>query len=76
MYLLITIGTLYPVGAVASANDYYNTLAMLVCRKNESLLQLLIRLNQAIDKAFNEDIYTDVVTRWPTRYPPWRLSAT
>ncbi len=59
----ITIGTLYPVGCVATANDDHNTLAMLVRRKDESLLQLLTRLDQAIDKAFNEDIYTDEVNR-------------
>jgi hypothetical protein len=52
---------LRPIGCVAIANDDDNTLAMLVRRKGETLIQLLTRLDQAIDKACNEDVFTDEI---------------
>ena len=57
----ITVGVLRPVGCVATATDGYNTLAMLVRRRGETLAQLLTRLDQAIDKALTEDVYTDEI---------------
>ena len=57
----ITVGVLHPIGCVATANDSHNCLAMLVRRRGESLTQLLTRLDRAIAKAFNEDIFTDEV---------------
>jgi hypothetical protein len=57
----ITVGVLRPVGCVATATDEDNCLAMLVRRPSESLAQLLTRLDQAIDKALTEDIYTDEI---------------
>jgi hypothetical protein len=63
----ITVGVLRPVGCVAVASDGHNALAMLVRRKNETLLQLLTRLDQAIAKAYNEDIYTDEINPPPIR---------
>jgi hypothetical protein len=57
----ITVGVLHPVGCVATATDGYNCLAMLVRRRGETLAQLLTRLDQAIDKALTEDIYTDEI---------------
>jgi hypothetical protein len=57
----ITIGVLRPVGCVATATDGYNSLAMLVRRRGETLAQLLTRLDQAIDKALTEDVYTDEI---------------
>ena len=57
----ITIGTLCPVGCVATACDGDSSLAMLVRRKGETLTQLLIRLDLAIAKAFNEDTFTDEI---------------
>jgi hypothetical protein len=56
----ITVGVLRPVGCVAAA-DGYNSLAMLVRRRGETLAQLLTRLDQAIDKALTEDVYTDEI---------------
>ena len=50
-----------PVGCVAVATDGDNSLAMLVRRRGETLAQLLARLDQAIDKALTEDIYTDEI---------------
>jgi len=57
----ITLGVLRPIGCVATATDGHNCLAMLVRRRGENLAQFLIRLDQAIDKAVNEDIYTDEI---------------
>jgi hypothetical protein len=57
----VTIGEMYPVGCVAVANDGHNCLAMLRRRDGETLAQLLTRLNQAIAKAFDENIYTDEI---------------
>ncbi|GEM_PF-1128593 len=57
----ITIGLLDPVGCVAVATDEDNSLAMLLRRPGETLAQLLARLDQAIDKALTEDIYTDEI---------------
>ncbi|MFZ0898730.1 MAG: hypothetical protein WB616_01560 [Candidatus Sulfotelmatobacter sp.] len=43
------------------ATDEDNSLAMLLRRPGETLAQLLAPLDQAIDKALPEDIYTDEV---------------
>ena len=64
----ITVGVLRPVGCVATATDGHNCLAMLVRRRGETLAQLLTRLDQAIDKALTEDVYTDEIN------PPARHS--
>jgi len=52
----ITVGVLDPVGCVAVATDEHNSLAMLVRRQDETLAQLLARLDQAIDKALTDEI--------------------
>ena len=57
----VSIEMLRPIGCVAIANDDHNTLAMLVRRKGETLIQLLTRLDQAIDKAYSEDVFTDEI---------------
>jgi hypothetical protein len=57
----ITVGMLRPIGCVATASDEDRTLAMLVRRRGETLPQLLARLDQAIDKALTDDIYTDEI---------------
>lgn len=57
----ITVGVLRPIGCVATATDGHNCLAMLVRRRGETLAQLLARLDQAIDKALTEDIFTDEI---------------
>jgi len=62
----ITVGVLEPVGCVAIACDDGNTLAMLERRRGETLLQLLTRLDQAIAKAYTEDIFTDEINPPPT----------
>ena len=57
----ITVGVLRPVGCVATATDGYNSLAVLVRRRGETFAQLLTRLDQAVDKALTEDVYTDEI---------------
>lgn len=57
----ITLGILDPVGCVAVATDGHNTLAMLKRRPNETLAQLLTRLDQAIERAWTEELYTDEI---------------
>ena len=57
----ITLGEKYPMGCIAIASDEHNTLAMLKRRQGEPLIQLLIRLDQAIAKAQKEDIFTDEI---------------
>jgi len=63
----ITVGMLYPVGCVAVATDGHNSLAMLKRRPGETLIQLLTRLDQAIERAWIEEIYTDEINP-PTSY--------
>lgn len=63
----ITIGNLRPVGCVATAVDEDCTYAMLVRRHGETLGQLLARLDQALHKAFTEQIFTDEINPPPTR---------
>lgn len=57
----ITLGVIRPMGCVAIANDAHQSLAMLVHRKGESLPQLLERLDLAVGKALNDEIYTDEI---------------
>ncbi len=61
----ITIGIVNPVGCVATAADEYAPIAMLVRRKNETLTQLLTRLDYAIGLALTEEIFTDEVNQRP-----------
>ena len=57
----ITLGILEPVGCVATATDEHSCLAMLVRHKNETVTQLLTRLDHAIELALNEEIFTDEI---------------
>jgi hypothetical protein len=62
----ITIGRAGPVRCAATAATEDQCLAMLVRRDGETLLQLLTRLDAAIDKALEEQIYVDEVNKGPT----------
>jgi len=62
----ITVGVVRPIGCVATACDGDSTLAMLVRRRGETLVQLLTRLDLAIAKAYNEGIFTDEINPPPT----------
>jgi hypothetical protein len=50
-----------PIACVATAADEDRTYAMLVRRRGESLLRLLSRLDQAIDKALTLSIFTNEI---------------
>jgi hypothetical protein len=65
----ITVGVLRPIGCLATAADPDRCLAMLIRRRGETLGQLLTRLDQAIDKAINEDIFTDEINPPPNTHP-------
>ena len=68
----ITVGILNPVGCVAVATDGHNTLAMLKRREDETLAQLLTRLDHAIERAWTEEIYTDEIN--PPLSPTFRAA--
>lgn len=57
----ITIGRLDSIACAAIANDESNCLAMLQRRHGERLDQLLIRLDAAIARAWDEDYFTDEI---------------
>ena len=57
----ITIGRVGPVHCAATAGYEYDALAMLVRRDGETLGQLLLRLDAAIDKAIEEGILIDEI---------------
>jgi hypothetical protein len=62
----ITVGMLRPIGCVATACDEDSNLAMLVRREGETLAQFLTRLDLAIAKAYNDEIFTDEINPPPT----------
>ena len=57
----ITIGRVGSIRCAAVASDGHNALAMLVRRPEESLHDLLARLDEAIRLAVEEDEYIDEV---------------
>ena len=57
----ITIGRVGPIRCAATACDEDQSLAMLVRREGETLEQLMMRLDTAIDKAVEEDIFIDEI---------------
>jgi hypothetical protein len=56
-----TLMFLRPVHCAATASDEDSCLAMLNRREGETLYQLLLRLDQAIDRAWNEGEFTDEI---------------
>ncbi len=55
----ITIGQVGPVACAATACNDHQSLAMLVRRDDETLEQLLMRLETAVEKAVEEEIFVD-----------------
>ncbi len=55
----VSIGRLEPFRCAAVAVDEHNQLAALVKKPDESVSELLFRLNGAVQKAWDEEIYTD-----------------
>ncbi len=57
----ISLGRFGPARCAAVATDFDQGLAMLVRRPGESLLELLQRLDAAIEDAYERDIYADEI---------------
>ena len=57
----ISIGRFGPVRCAAVACDESGSLAMLQRKPNETFSKLLERLDKAIEKAWEEGIYTDEI---------------
>ena len=57
----ITIGSIGPIRCAATAADEDQCLAMLVRRRGESLMQLLSRLDAAIENAYENQIFEDKI---------------
>ena len=61
----ITIGRVGPIACAATAADEHQSLAMLVRREGETLEQLLMRLEAAIEKAVEEETFIDEINNGP-----------
>ena len=61
----ITVGCVGPIPCAATASNEHQALAMLVRRDGETLEQLLIRLETAVEKAIEEQIYIDEINNGP-----------
>lgn len=61
----ITLGRVGPVKCAAIACDEDQQLAMLVRRDGETLAQLLVRLDRAIEQAYEHDYFIDEVNSGP-----------
>ena len=57
----IAIGSIGPIACAAIANDEHNMLAALVRRPEETLQQLLERLDRAVQLAREDEIFTDEI---------------
>lgn len=59
----ITLGRIAPIECAAVAADESNMLAALTRRKGETILELLERLDRAVQKATEEEQFTDEINR-------------
>jgi hypothetical protein len=59
----ITIGRMGPHRCVAVANDKENMIAALVRQEGETIGNLLIRLDPAINDGYENEIFTDEINR-------------
>ncbi|MEP6610017.1 MAG: hypothetical protein ABJA83_15280 [Burkholderiaceae bacterium] len=62
----ITIGTVGPIRCAATAANEDQSLAMLVRREGETLFQFMARLDTAIAKALDEDVFIDEINNGPS----------
>ncbi len=63
----ITIGALRPIACAAIANDDHDCLAMLQRKPEETLQQLLERLDAAIERAWTTGNFTDEINAQPRK---------
>lgn len=57
----IALGQIYPIPCAAVASDVHNLYAALLRRDSANLVDLLHRLDIAIDKALTQEIFTDEI---------------
>ena len=57
----VSIGRVGPYPCIAVATDEHNQLAALVKKSDESVGGLLMRLNEAVQKAWDDEIFTDEI---------------
>ena len=57
----IAVGQIYPIPCAAVASDDHNMYAALLRRDGENLVELLHRLDIALDKALTQEIFTDEI---------------
>jgi hypothetical protein len=57
----LSIGAIRPIACAAVASDGHNMLAALVRRPDETLQQLLERLDQAVQLALEDEVFTDEI---------------
>lgn len=61
----ITIGRAYSIPCAATAADEDRQVAALVHREGETLADLLIRLDKAIERAYEHDQFIDEISNGP-----------
>jgi hypothetical protein len=61
----ITLGRIGPIQCAATACDEDQQLAMPIRRDGESLVQLLVRLDKAIEQAYEHSHFIDEVNNGP-----------
>jgi hypothetical protein len=57
----VSIGSIGPIACAAIASDDHNMLAALMRRPDETLQQLLERLDRAVQLALEDEIFTDEI---------------
>jgi hypothetical protein len=57
----VSVGSIGPIPCAAIANDEHNMLAALMRRPDETLQQLLERLDRAVQLALEDEIFTDEI---------------
>lgn len=66
----IAIGRIGPIACAAVANDEHNMLAGLTRRPGETLPQLLMRLQAAVQLALDRDCFIDEINEGPSSLLP------
>jgi hypothetical protein len=64
----VTLGAMPPVEGVAIASNDHGSLAMLKRRPGESLTELLLRLDAAIQQTNEHDIFADEINPPPSNH--------
>jgi hypothetical protein len=57
----VSVGSIGPIPCAAIASDEHNMLAALMRRPDETLQQLLERLDRAVQLALEQEIFTDEI---------------